>query len=187
MAVVRAFPAPPNVVQEVLGTLSVLKNGTKTQIEDLGDRRDVPRVWDPAQCDDQVRLDMWTWCENVATWLNHEYGWRPTAQIPACWPDHPHIAHELPVLACLRYAAGKAPDATPLEEWHRLALPGFLDRMATRIGESGCRKEHDDWPAASRYDSFISPASAAARKALLLESDDSTEPSVRQLRPATAP
>ena len=69
------------------------------------DLNDLPRPWVPGQCPDDLREGMWTWCDAVAGWLNREYVWRPTQLIPPCWPRHPHLANELPVLAFTRWLA----------------------------------------------------------------------------------
>ena len=47
---------------------------------------------------------------------------------PACWPEHPHLVHDLAVLADQRRRAGPAITSDALEDWHRYALPAFLDR-----------------------------------------------------------
>jgi hypothetical protein len=71
--------------------------------------------------------------------------------IPACWLQHPHLAQELPALACQRLAAQDSYDVAALEEWNRYTLPTFLDRMSGRLGESTCRDgRHMDWPGAAR-------------------------------------
>jgi hypothetical protein len=88
----------------------------------------------------------------VAEWVAHEYAWRPAQPIPPCWPRHPHIAHELPVLAVLRLAAEPSTGAELLEERRRHTLPGFFDRMLNRLGKSSCRTgKHVDWPARTRH------------------------------------
>ena len=64
-----------------------------------------------------------SWLDDVVIWLNHEYVWDVVAMIPACWPKHPHLVHEIAVLADLRRRAGHALTGDALEEWHRYALP----------------------------------------------------------------
>jgi hypothetical protein len=39
--------------------------------------------------------------------------------IPGCWPQHPHLVHEIAVLADQRRRAGTARTSDVLEEWHR--------------------------------------------------------------------
>jgi hypothetical protein len=108
---------------------------------------------------------VWAWLDLVAAWINHEYLWVYDQFIPTCWPAHPHIAHELAVVASLRYDAGFARSADALEDWHRYTLPGFLDRTATRLGTSPCQPgKHNDWPAATRFKDFGSTVSVQRRR-----------------------
>jgi len=92
----------------------------------------------------------------------------PHPDDPPCWPKHPHIAHELPPLALLRWTAETATTPDALEEWHRYALPTFTDRLAQRLGEGTCRTgKHQDWPAEPRYLAYTEPAAAKARDDVL--------------------
>lgn len=84
------------------------------------------------------------------TWLNHEYVWDPDAMVPSCWPSHPHLVHEIAVLADLRRRAGLALTADALEEWHRYALPAFTDRMRGRLRQHCQDGGHQGWPALGR-------------------------------------
>jgi hypothetical protein len=179
MRIVSGFPAPPSQVRQALSTLAVLRGGDADAIAELGDIADLPRPWDPATCPGTLRQQVWLWCDDVAGWINRQYSWRPASLIPACWPRHPHIAGELPVLACLRDAAGgTGPEL--LEEWHQRTLPLFLDRLATRLGESTCRTgKHQDWPAAGRHDSYTNQEASTERHDLF---HADTHPPVR-LRP----
>ena len=165
MVIVTRFPRPPAPIREALHTLAVLRSGDKEQIEQLGDVTDAPRPWHPASCDEELRIHLWHWSDQVAAWINRDYVWRPTGMIPGCWPRHPHLANELPGLACQRLTAEGAYGPELLEEWHRYTLPMFLDRGAARTGDGGCRSgKHTDWPAASRYDADTDPAAAAERQ-----------------------
>jgi hypothetical protein len=165
LVIVSPFPAPPPQVRHALNTLAVLRTGDKDAIAELGDIADLPRPWDPASCHNELRHHLWLWCDDVATWVNREYVWRSTSLIPSCWDLHPHIAREIPVLACLRVAADDALTPDMVEEWHRHTLPLFLDRLAARLGESSCRSgKHADWPAAGRYDAFTSRPATIERK-----------------------
>ena len=58
--------------------------------------------------------------------------------IPICWTQHPHIVHELATVACLRWEADYAVTAATLDEGYRYNLPMFLDRLAIRVGPTGC-------------------------------------------------
>ena len=164
MVILTPFPPPPPVVAEALTALAILRSGDEDAIADLGDTTDLPRPWDPTTCPPEVRDHLWHWLDDVATWINHEYAWRPAQMIPPCWPAHPHLARELPVLACLRVAAGEALTADLMEDWHRYTLPHFLERMASRLGDSGCRGgQHSDWPAAARHDHYAGDEAAIQR------------------------
>ena len=85
------------------------------------------------------------------TWLNHEYSWDVSTTIPSCWPHHPHLVHEIAVLADLRRRAGHALTGETMEEWHRYALPAFIDRMRQRIKSHCDDKNHQPWPAQARH------------------------------------
>jgi len=158
-----AFPDPPPLIRHALAQLQVARFGTDAQQAALGNPADLPRPWDPPSCPPVLRHELWPWLDDVARWINHEYVWSPQQSIPGCWPAHPHIAHELPVLACLRQAAGTSVAPDVLEDWHRYALPAFLDRMVGRL-ENGCQPgRHTDWPAAVRYGEYIADAEVDRR------------------------
>lgn len=70
--------------------------------------------------------------------------------IPTCWPDHPHLVHEIAVLADQRRRASIDTTSNTLEEWHRYCLPSFLDRLKSRTKQS-CDEQHGRCPAAARY------------------------------------
>jgi hypothetical protein len=159
------FPTPPGSVLKALELLQVVRRNDPDELAAAGDLTDLPRPWEPARCPQELREAIWEWCDRVAAWLNHEYAWRPTQMIPSCWPLHPHIAHELPVLAILRWTAEEATTPDLLEEWHRYAFPMFCDRMVNRLGESGCRTgKHIDWPAEGRHAAHTSTDAATQRQ-----------------------
>jgi hypothetical protein len=87
---------------------------------------------------------------NMVTWLNREYVWDVADVIPPCWPQHPHLVHELAVLADQRHRAGQALTSEALEEWHRYSVPSFTERMRTRL-RNHCQEDHQSWPARGRY------------------------------------
>ena len=58
-----------------------------------------------------------------------------------CWPWHPHVVHDLAVLASTRYLARYAVSPAHLEDWHRVRLPAFLDRLSQRLG-GACLSGH---------------------------------------------
>lgn len=165
------FPRPKASIVHALGMLDVMASGDEEQIAALGDVEDLPRPWEPASCPAELRKDIWEWVDLVVAWLNREYAWRTPSVIPECWPMHPHIARELPVLAVLRWHAEEALEPAPMEEWNRYAYPMFCDRLDTRLGGagSGCRNgEHTDWPAEGRYERYTSPESAEVRDAAIM-------------------
>jgi hypothetical protein len=148
---VRAFPEGGALIRLAYRELSIAANGTKEQKAAIGDPRLLPRPWDPPTCrNTELREQVWDWLEDVVTWLNREYVWDVGAVIPGCWPQHPHLVHEIAVLADQRRRAGTALTSDSLEEWHRYVLPGFIDRMRARIKDH-CEEGHQRWPASSRY------------------------------------
>jgi hypothetical protein len=159
------FPEPPVLVLEAFRQLSVARFGSDEQQAQVGDPDRLPRPWDPPTCPPTLRRALWPWLDSVAAWVNHEYAWQPErSTVPACWPAHPHIVHELAVLACLRQVAGLELTPDRLEDWHRYALPTFLDRMALRLG-TGCRPgHHAEWPSAGRCRDFGGEMAATSRR-----------------------
>jgi len=93
---------------------------------------------------------MWSWLDAVVTWLNVEYVWDVADAVPGCWPLHPHLVHEIAVLADQRRRAGEALTSDMLEEWHRYSLPAFVERMKARL-RSHCEDDHQPWPATGRH------------------------------------
>ena len=140
----------------------------------------LPRPWDPPTCPPTLLGELWVWLDEVVAWLNREYSWQPETMIPACWPAHPHIAHELAVLACLRYDAGRTYSPDTLEQWHRQVLPGFLTRMQTRLGANMCPPgKHADWPGGARHAGFSTTPAQTRRTATLIDhatANGSTDP-----------
>jgi hypothetical protein len=102
----------------------------------------------------QLRQQLWCWLEEVVEWLVAEYVWEVADTIPACWPQHPHLVHEIAVLADQRRRAGHALTSDALEEWHRHNLPGFTERMRSRL-RNHCEDGHQAWPAKGRYTRYM--------------------------------
>ena len=150
---IEPFPRPGRRIEHAYTELELAAGGgTKQQQSALGDPRLLARPWDPATCvDPTLRAEVWQWLEQVVAWLNHEYVWDAEAMIPTCWPHHPHLVHELAVLADLRRRAGLALTGDPLEEWHRYALPAFTDRMRARLRQHCQDGGHQPWPALGRH------------------------------------
>jgi hypothetical protein len=148
--------------------LVLARSGTKEQKAKLAPFEDLPRPWIPFSCPASLLKELLPWLEDVAGWLNHDYSWRILRPIPDCWPAHPHIVHELAGLAWLRVLADEALDPGPLEDWHRYALPSFLNRLTERLGES-CSTEHDDWPGSTRHTRYWSDEAKQVRLAAFEE------------------
>jgi len=164
------FPTAPVEIRQALHHLAVMKSGDAGAVEALGNIKDAPRPWEPASCNDELRRILWTWCDEVAAWVNHEYAWRPSSLIPSCWAAHPHIARELPALACQRLDADTSLSVDATEDWHRHTLPQFLERLSARLGESACRNDkHVDWPAAGRYEAFLDEGAVMRRRNLFAD------------------
>jgi hypothetical protein len=72
--------------------------GSPEQVRALGDARLLPRPWEPATCrTPQLRQQLWLWLDAVVDWLVTEDVWEAADTIPACWPQHPHLVHEIAV------------------------------------------------------------------------------------------
>ena len=127
-----------------------------TQVADLGPLDQLPRPWDVASVTDvMLRAEIWDWLDRVVGWINREYVWETGDLIPPCWPQHPHLVHELGVVADQRRRGVMSFTSDNLEDWHRYCLPAFLDRMKTRYC-GFCEDGHQDAPGTARnirYDS----------------------------------
>jgi hypothetical protein len=159
------FPGPGPLLLKAYLDLWLTENGTTDEKARLGSPANLPHPWDPPTCTDpRLRWELWQWLDAVAAWINAEYLWEPsgTPPIPDCWPQHPHIVHELAVVADMRHRASLTANSDALEIWHRLVLPGFLDRMKQRL-KNHCDDAHQPWPARSRWTRHTSPDTSAAR------------------------
>ncbi len=145
-------PADTPHLVEAYNKLFLAANGSPTEKLEVGNPALLQRPWDPATCHDPaLRAEVWAWLEAVVSWINHDYVWDHTVgMIPPCWPHHPHLVHEIAVLADGRRRAGIDATSNSLEDWHRHCLPSFFDRLRGRI-KNGCDEQHAKWPAQSRY------------------------------------
>ena len=160
----QPFPAPGQLVALAYRELDLAANGSAEQIRALGDVRLLPRPWDPATCrTPQLREQLWAWLEAVVAWLLSEYVWDVADAIPACWPEHPHLVHEVAVVADQRRRAGHAFTSDALEEWHRYNLPAFTERMKARL-RNHCEDGHQPWPANGRYTRYTAETSRHTRE-----------------------
>jgi hypothetical protein len=112
-----------------------------------------------------MRSELWAWLDLVAMWVNEQHLWNVTRPgIPECWPAHPHLVHDLAVLACSRYYTSFAVTPAALEDWHRYGLPGFLERLRDRLGD-GCQpSKHQPRPRRERDESHASTRVRRGRK-----------------------
>lgn len=148
---VLPFPTPGSELANTYRELAKANDGNPHDLKAIGDLDTLPRPWDPGSVTTPAhRAELWAWLEEVVTWVNTEYVWQATTMIPPCWPLHPHLVHEIAVLADRRHHAGQEFTSTLLDEWHRQTLPLFLDRMATRT-RNICEETHQPWPAKSRH------------------------------------
>jgi hypothetical protein len=157
------FPVPGPLVRLAYRELHTAINGTEQEQKNLGNHTLLPRPWEPATClHPGLRRDLWDWLEQVVIWLNHDYTWDAASLIPGCWPMHPHLVHEIAVLADQRRRAGLAKTSDALEEWHRYSLPTFVDRMRTRL-RAHCDDQHQRWPGLPRHNEHIADTSTRGR------------------------
>jgi hypothetical protein len=113
----------------------------------------------------------------VVDWLVSEYVWEAADTIPACWPQHPHLVHEIAVLADQRRRAGYAFTSDALEGTRR-SLPGFTERMKSRL-RNHCEDGHQPWPAKGRCTRYAAEINRRTR-------DDQYAADVGSLRPTEA-
>ena len=161
---VQPFPSPGPAMQLAYRELQIAETGTDEQRKALGNK-ELPRPWVPATCaKPQLRAELWNWLDAVVVWINHELVFDPIDVIPPCWPQHAHLVHELAVLADLRRRADLATTSDALEEWHRYALPAFLERMRHRTSEH-CTDGHPPaWPSAGRFNRHLDDDHTASRQ-----------------------
>ena len=162
---VQPFPSAGPRIRQAYRELDQAANGTPAQIRALGELNQLSRPWDPGTCTSrELRKELWAWLDDVVTWLNHEYSWDVTDMIPSCWPQHPHLVHEIAVLGDQRRIANTALTSDRLEDWHRNSLPQFTDRLRTRT-RNHCDDGHQPWPAKSRHTRHLAPTSTRERTA----------------------
>ncbi|WP_114905363.1 hypothetical protein [Ornithinimicrobium murale] len=182
------FPSPGRGLLTVYRELDKAINGDDSDRKALGNLDELPRPWIPATVTTpRLRTELWKWLEQVVDWINTEHVWETSTTIPPCWVLHPHLVHEIPVLADLRYRAGTALTSDPLEEWQHFTLPAFTDRFKARV-RTMCEEDHKVWPARSRYNRYAKDhakrVDAFERDAALLrtqptEPDGETQPQLR--------
>jgi hypothetical protein len=146
------FPSPPPLIVGLFDELRLAAERPPETREELRWLAETPRPWDPPTCPPTLQRQLWQWLDEVVAWINEEHTWRVDRLIPICWMEHPHIAHEVASIACQRHNASYAVTPDALEDWHRYALPAFLDRIVQRVGTTGCPPDrHQPSPGAARY------------------------------------
>lgn len=164
------FPHPGRQLEQAYRELDLAINGTDEQRKALGSLPMLPRPWDPDSLTHaQLRRELWDWLEAFTRWLNTEYAWDVASIVPHCWPQHPHLVRELAVLADQRRRAALALSSDALEEWHRYALPAFVDRMRQRV-KNHCEDGHQQWPAKGRHARHLGQP-ATTQRALAFDHD----------------
>jgi hypothetical protein len=161
--VLASFPLPSDLVARMLDELRLAVNFPPQTVEEMRRVSALPRPWEPAECPPVVREHLWSWLRDVVVWINAEHTWRVDRMIPECWAEHPHIVRELLTVTCLRHEASLALSPHALEDWHRVTLPVFLDRMVDRIGAHACPPgRHQEHPGTTRMRMQRSPSSVDA-------------------------
>lgn len=143
----EALPSPDPLIVAAIDALFA----AQADLADDGAGADrlgsLPRPWDPASCGLELRGAVLRWLDAVAQWINTQHLWSlNTHGIPACWPQHPHLVHDLATVAFARYLASYAPMPDQIETWHRITLPGFLDRLRERLGDQCPPSRHQGPP-----------------------------------------
>ncbi len=82
------------------------------------DQPPYPRPWELGSLPEDLREPTWAWLHAAVTWINSCYGWKAETVIPACWPQHPHLALDLAVLAFTRELAARMTIPRDLRYWH---------------------------------------------------------------------
>ena len=165
VAMAEPFPDPSPLIVDAMDQLRMAVVSPPDSDAELRRLAMLPRPWDPPSCPPELRNLLYVWLDSVVGWINEEHTWRVDRVIPICWPEHPHIVHELATVACLRWETGYAISAAPLEEWHRYTLPTFIDRIAQRIGATGCPPaKHQPHPGHTRNALYRSREQSQARR-----------------------
>ena len=178
---VQPFPRPGRAVQAAFDQLEELGRFQALNLRIQGDPASFPRPWDPATITNtDMRMQLWTWLSQVVEWVNAEYAWEVDDMIPACWPRHPALVHEIGTLADQRRLAGLAATSDTLTRWHETTLPNFWLRMRTQT-RGQCQERHGAWPARARHQRNLSMPAWQERNGILLQ-DLQAEPGRRPTR-----
>jgi hypothetical protein len=134
MVLIQPFPQPGRLVQLAYRELDLATSRKQDHLLPLRDLANVPRLWDLGHLRDAAAakggLVVVGGCRHL---VESRVRLGCCRCHPFCWPQHPHVVHEIAVLADQRHRAGRAPTGEALEEWHRYSLPDFTERMRTRL------------------------------------------------------
>ena len=166
---VLPFPEPGRMLSVSMEELQYYALNPPEDEDDVRAMAALPRPWDPATCDGRLRGELWAWLDHVARWINEQHLWGVGVGLPECWPAHPHVIHDLAVVACARYYTAFALAPTALDDWHRYSLPSFLERLSSRL-DGGCQPgRHTDPPRGERDRHAQAPAAIAFRRRFMLD------------------
>jgi hypothetical protein len=166
------FPRPAPTLVAILDEFRVAAMSPPTSQQEMHRLAALPRPWEPASCPHELRNLIYIWLEDVVAWINEEHTWRVDRVVPICWSEHPHIVHELASVTSMRWEAMHDVTPTALEDWQRETLPSFLERIAQRIGATGCPPgRHQPHPGTARNLHYREAELAALRR--LRRKDDS--------------
>ncbi len=155
---VDPVPEPGGHLAAVCTEWELIEDGQQSYSDKL------PRPWDPATCTDpQLRHELWQWLDDFATWVNQQCLWDPGDLIPPCWPLHPHLVHELAVVAVQRRQASRTANAGALEHWQTHTLPTFLTRSHARLKQH-CTAEHRVTPGTTAHNRHQSTSEVRVRR-----------------------
>lgn len=185
---VTPFPEVGELLEQAYHALYRAETAkTPAEIADLGPLDQLPRPWNPATITDPaLRAETWAWLDAVVDWINREHTWETSDLIPPCWPSHPHLVHELAVIADQRRRAGHAFTSDPMEDWQRYCLPSFIDRMKARY-RGYCDDGHQPAPGTPRNTRYTSPQATQNRAAHYTKDIHATAPTHAATPPTAKP
>jgi len=136
---VEPFPQPGDLLRVAMDRLQVAAMNPPQSEKDIGALTELPRPWDPGSCPADLRAELWSWLLEVSAWINTQHLWNVSVTgIPECWPQHPHLVHDLAAVASARHYTTFAASPAALDDWHHYCLTGFLDRLHHRLAD-GCQ------------------------------------------------
>ncbi|MEU7230037.1 hypothetical protein [Streptomyces chrestomyceticus] len=125
------------------------------------------RPWDLTRLHGELESAVWSWLDDVVLWLNNGYGWQEEQIIPACWPLHEGMAHDLAALAFGRPDAYATDTPAFVGRWHS-DWEDFQRRMQTALGSTAgreCRAGDHRRPSTYTVTSVLKEINRGRRKA----------------------